>query len=526
MPICSVCTNRSFANDEALRQHETSKKHKNAVKGIVKLPKKKLPKDEFQCSLCSSKFKSSDSRMQHQADKHPVKQWWCCLCLPAQSFETLQSLDAHKCSQHTSLSTTPGQGVSQPTRPILVSTEQIPILPSPSPETVKFEACSSHALLGMQPRSSDTYDAHLDDAQDGSHGILAYNDNRDGKRGTTEDLQVTHYCFSCSKVFITGDDLWSHVCPSRHILQPHCSVCHTPFDDELSLRQHLDDSRLSLSCHLCHTPCCSNGMLEEHINGHPTCRRCGDSFIDDQDLCKHMVLKHPTVVCWDCDAAIVEQDSLELHYTDSPNHPTCAFCGVGMKNVNAMDEHVHTHHAGERLAVPGDQFAVSDNVIARSDEFPQTLSTEHVCDKPSSSRQDEDGRFTSPSLVSSEHGSEGLSQLAAHQSMAQLSALTESFGDTSAQSSSLSSGQSVAYVATTVMPSSPSSTSQELIQGRSKNATPSAVTAEPSTRTVTHRLHCRICQRDPCEDMTATICGHIFCKNLQERDAALLPLQV
>ncbi|KAI6121212.1 hypothetical protein F5141DRAFT_973116, partial [Pisolithus sp. B1] len=26
------------------------------------------------------------------------------------------------------------------------------------------------------------------------------------------------------------------------------------------------------------------------------------------------------------------------------------------------------------------------------------------------------------------------------------------------------------------------------------------------------RLHCRICSRDPCEDMTATICGHLFCK--------------
>ncbi|KAF8546208.1 hypothetical protein OG21DRAFT_1210476 [Imleria badia] len=29
---------------------------------------------------------------------------------------------------------------------------------------------------------------------------------------------------------------------------------------------------------------------------------------------------------------------------------------------------------------------------------------------------------------------------------------------------------------------------------------------------VTLRLHCRICRRDPCEDMTATICGHVFCK--------------
>lgn len=26
-----------------------------------------------------------------------------------------------------------------------------------------------------------------------------------------------------------------------------------------------------------------------------------------------------------------------------------------------------------------------------------------------------------------------------------------------------------------------------------------------------HRLHCRICNLDPCNNITATICGHIFC---------------
>ncbi|KAF9226369.1 hypothetical protein BS17DRAFT_543724 [Gyrodon lividus] len=402
-----------------------------------------------------------------------------------------------------------GPGVSQPAHSTLVSTEHISIFPSlvhlgnfvkdkadspQSPETLLVtqprsdsqappfsrEALHSSDETSIKPTPASACGALLDAVRDSSHSILADNDNDNGKKGTAEDFQVTPYCFSCRKFFKSNDDLRSHLCSSRHTLQPHCSFCYTQFDDELSLRQHLDDSRLSFSCHLCHTLCCSNGMLKEHINGHPTCRRCMASFINDQDLCKHMMWKHPTVVCWDCDAVIVEQDSLELHYTDSPDHPTCAFCGVGMKNVNAMDEHVHTHHAGERLAVPGDQFAVSDNVIARSDEFPQTLSTEHVCDKPSSSRQDEDGRFTSPLLVSSEHGSkEGLSQLASHQSIAQ-SAPTASFGS---------------IVST--------------------SATPSVVTAElptSSTSTDTYRLHCRICQQDPCEDMTATICGHIFCK--------------
>ena len=36
-----------------------------------------------------------------------------------------------------------------------------------------------------------------------------------------------------------------------------------------------------------------------------------------------------------------------------------------------------------------------------------------------------------------------------------------------------------------------------------------AISDEPKSG---HRLHCRICLVDPCEDMTATICGHLFCK--------------
>lgn len=41
---------------------------------------------------------------------------------------------------------------------------------------------------------------------------------------------------------------------------------------------------------------------------------------------------------------------------------------------------------------------------------------------------------------------------------------------------------------------------------------PMSVSAETRAGGMTLRLHCRICLRDPCEDMTATICGHLFCK--------------
>ena len=44
------------------------------------------------------------------------------------------------------------------------------------------------------------------------------------------------------------------------------------------------------------------------------------------------------MVCWDCDGIVVEETSLESHYTESPAHPSCVVCGLGKKNSADMDE--------------------------------------------------------------------------------------------------------------------------------------------------------------------------------------------
>lgn len=82
-----------------------------------------------------------------------------------------------------------------------------------------------------------------------------------------------------------------------------------------------------------------------------------------------------------------------------------------------------------------------------------------------------------------------------------------------------------AYLVATSAPSQPSSGSTspvrlpsalssldslELVPGALDSSPPSTVGKNTARSQL--RLHCRICNRDPCEDMTATICGHIFCK--------------
>ncbi|KAF8837077.1 hypothetical protein BDN67DRAFT_1005123 [Paxillus ammoniavirescens] len=196
--------------------------------------------------------------------------------------------------------------------------------------------------------SSTCDDDKSDDGQDDARSIAS--GGSDSQNGPAEDFQAVCLCVSCSQVFDTDEDLRGHVCASRGAifrLAPHCSFCYIQFDDESSLLKHLDENRMSFRCHLCQTLCCSNDMLQDHLLDHPTCRRCGEVFIDNLTLCNHIGSEHPVVVCWDCDGAVVEQDDLELHYTVSSEHPSCRFCGVGKRNPDDIEEHIKNHHITE-----------------------------------------------------------------------------------------------------------------------------------------------------------------------------------
>ncbi|KAF9493037.1 hypothetical protein BDN71DRAFT_1591294 [Pleurotus eryngii] len=46
---------------------------------------------------------------------------------------------------------------------------------------------------------------------------------------------------------------------------------------------------------------------------------------------------------------------------------------------------------------------------------------------------------------------------------------------------------------------------------RRRDASPHTLVQDSAPQNMEPRLHCRICNRNPCVDMTATMCGHIFC---------------
>ncbi|KIK79195.1 hypothetical protein PAXRUDRAFT_290624 [Paxillus rubicundulus Ve08.2h10] len=186
----------------------------------------------------------------------------------------------------------------------------------------------------------------------------------DARNSPAEDFQAARLCVSCSQVFDTDEDLRGHLCAFRGTIfqpAPHCSFCYIQFNDESSLLKHLEEDRITFRCCLCQTLCCSNDILQDHLSDHLTCRRCGEIFMDDLALCNHVGLEHPVVVCWDCDGAVIEQDSLELHYAVFPKHPSCPFCRVGKRTPDDMEEHIKNHHATELYDSTPNEIEVSQS---------------------------------------------------------------------------------------------------------------------------------------------------------------------
>ncbi|KAF8838955.1 hypothetical protein BDN67DRAFT_970845, partial [Paxillus ammoniavirescens] len=339
---CQHC-DLKFPTDDARRDHED-----------VEHP------PVFECRHCDSDFTSDNARLQHENAKHreshqeheEARHNGTFQCSPCSlKFHTIHEKDAHEKSHHLY-----GTVVSSPMQPQPVPNHSSSLSFSPPPIDSKpshvsdtqgkqAESLTSNNSSAAGPQNVicrnaiDEQPCTCSICQRSSASPLssAYDDarsNASGGSGSQDGLM---------------EDLQGHVCAFRETISQlalRCSFCYIPFDDESSLLKHLED-RMSLRCHLCQTLSCSNDMLQEHLLDHPTCRRCEEIFIDDLALCNHVGSQHPVVVCWDCEGAVVEQDSLELHYTVSPEHPSCTFCRVGKRNPDQMEEHIKNHHATE-----------------------------------------------------------------------------------------------------------------------------------------------------------------------------------
>ncbi|KIJ07590.1 hypothetical protein PAXINDRAFT_102894 [Paxillus involutus ATCC 200175] len=404
-----------FASDDARLQHENAENKlpcRYCNQAFI-LPESRQYHEEmnhilaFQCSCCRLNFHTMHERDAHEKSHHsytvvgsssaaqPVSSYLASLCFfpqpirsePSHISDTegsqLASPATSQCS-HAEVDEPPYDPVeSQSSDEAQTSDEETSSLdqkdishPSDdSPSIARSQDLICRSAIYEQPctwsisqrpptspLSSACDDDKFDDLPDDASSIAS--GGGDGQDGPAEDFQAVCLCVSCSQVFDTDEDLRGHVCASRGTifqLALHCSFCYIQFDDESSLLKHLEEDRMSFRCHLCQTLCCSNDTLQDHHRDHPICPRCGKVFIDDLALCNHVGLEHPVVVCWDCDGAVVEQDSLELPYAVSPEHPSCTFCGVGKRHSDGMEEPIKNHHATELYDSTTNEIEVSQS---------------------------------------------------------------------------------------------------------------------------------------------------------------------
>jgi len=151
---------------------------------------------------------------------------------------------------------------------------------------------------------------------------------------------------------------------------------------------------------------------------------------------------------------------------------------------------------------------------------PVPSEAEHVTEVIQEASCDADVR-KSPSPTPSEHGSDTSrlhSQTICNDTQA--SSLASSTSSASLSDSATSDENSIVIVSADGIPEYVRdnravlvATSERPLRLPSESSLASSDTSRSERGTATaYRLHCRICLRDPCEDMTATICGHLFCK--------------
>ncbi|KIK81504.1 hypothetical protein PAXRUDRAFT_832802 [Paxillus rubicundulus Ve08.2h10] len=553
---CQHC-DLKFPTDDARRHHEDAK-HPPV----------------FECRHCDSDFTSDNARLQHENVKHKefrqededakhnvTFQCSCCSLM----FHSMHERDAHEESRRPYRTVASSPSATQP-QPVPIYSASLSLFPPPIdskpshvPDTQDQQNLICRSVIYEQPCTCS-----ICQRPPASPLSSAYDDARSNVSGGSGDQDGP------------AEDLQGHVRASRETvsqLAHRCSFCYISLDDGSTLLKHLED-RMSFRCHMCQMLSCSNDTLQDHLLEHPTCRRCGKVFIDELALCNHVASEHPVVVCWDCDGAVIEQDSLELHYAVSPDHPSCPFCRVGKRTRDDMDEHIKNHHAtelhdsassehvvsqsDEQVATDGSSNATGDdesalaakqltvdNVLGQGTSLESKpmsiqdssfsrhkeleLHTSPLQTEPSlsltplstppRSRQEADASFTSgtvrasPSPRPSEHSSTGgIVTSETRSASPRSSARTESFYNLSTPNSPLSPSESIVHVSAEGIPAHVRENRAYLVATSAPSGYLTTTVAGPSTSTTTQRLHCRICLRDPCEDVTATICGHIFCK--------------
>lgn len=140
---------------------------------------------------------------------------------------------------------------------------------------------------------------------------------------------------------------------------PFCAACDRRFISRAACDSHMAAKHPpTFDCVPCNRNFPALYALENHYRGsatHPNCAKCGRGFKDHVERDEHQTNMHPKVICPHC-GVLMYEDSLEGHYIQSSDHPSCKQCSRGFKDGRTCAEHMTLGHPELRCEKCGQKF--------------------------------------------------------------------------------------------------------------------------------------------------------------------------
>ncbi|THU80655.1 hypothetical protein K435DRAFT_785351, partial [Dendrothele bispora CBS 962.96] len=305
-----------------------------------------------------------------------------------------------------------------------------------------------------------------------------------------------------------------------------CKICEKTFPSRLEYDRHLENHPRKVPCKPCNKLFRDQYFLDEHYRGspnHPNCPRCANrGFFNKRTLRDHWLVEHPEIRC-SCGAKMYK-DQLAGHLFASSHHPVCRACKMGFDKEEDYEQHLVEDHADSRC-----------ESCERGFETHEAL-TEHWASSPAHTRCDlcELGfpnDFVLKEHLDSEHADSTCDQcLRAFKSKEELvehwkvsvdhpncDICRRGFANNTALQEHTAT-EHLPFNHPVWRPLSPPSTAGsdtpslwEVDPARAFLSTNESTRALSNPNTNAPSMHCRICHRPACKELTMTCCGHFFC---------------
>ncbi|KAF6757623.1 hypothetical protein DFP72DRAFT_1110200 [Ephemerocybe angulata] len=367
------------------------------------------------------------------------------------------------------------------------------------------------------------------------------------------------FCGACDRPFVNREAMLAHIKGSS-APHPSCDLCGVRFASERALEAHTAAKHLH-RCTMCNRDFPAAFSLHDHFRSsrlHPSCHRCGEGCENEAALALHRSTAHVKLQC--CGEVIYEED-LEKHYITSPCHPTCKICGRGFKTIGELQIHqcnipeTPPPTASGKTSRPSDveprgganvaEGALAPISFVRADQAPRvpggpspagavptseahtripsrshaplykpiralmlpgqeantiwgSIENRQTSTMPEWRRNRESSSLTTTATamtLPSGTGTRSIEEAGSETSFGASSCTTPSNTSSSSNGSPV---KPLLYKPPTALSTLGSSSL------RSSTRVAPVTVLRPA-------LHCRLCRADACVDITATMCGHLFC---------------